>query len=307
MKIDLNLFVVFEAIYCEGNISKAASALNLSQPAVSHALAKLRTHFDDRLFVRQGNAMQPTALAKNVVADVREALHQLQGSLYQSRKFEPATSRKYCTVSMHSSLEASYLPLFTEKLLVESPNLNFTSKRVRRSELENKLASGDIDVAIDILLPVSSNVIHTQIKKDRLVVVARKNHPIFTGKLDLQRYLSQTHVLASARTSGPSLEDFELGRLGIQRKVGLRCQHLLSACRVIMNNDMLLTLPENAARMYKELLPLSIVALPVDLPPIDVHLYWHRNVDKDPANSWLRNKIIQAQGMTKANHSAYIE
>ena len=107
MKIDLNLFIVFEAIYCEGNISKAASALNLSQPAVSHSLAKLRAHFDDKLFIRQGNQMKPTALAKNVIGDVREALHQLQGSLYQSQKFEPATSRKYCTISMHTLLEHS--------------------------------------------------------------------------------------------------------------------------------------------------------------------------------------------------------
>ncbi|MFD2166691.1 LysR family transcriptional regulator [Thalassotalea euphylliae] len=291
MKIDLNLFVVFEAIYCEGNISKAASALNLSQPAVSHSLAKLRDHFGDKLFVRQGNQMRPTTVAKNVIGDVREALNQLHTSLYQSQKFEPATSRKYCTVSMHSSLEASYLPYFAEKLITESPNLNFTSKRVRRSEIETKLASGDIDLAIDILLPVSNNIMHTQLTKDKLVVVAREGHPIFTGKFDMQRYLSQTHVVASARTTGPSVEDYELGRLGIQRKVGLRCQHLLSACRVITNNDMLLTLPENSARMYKALLPIGIVPLPIDVPPLDVHMYWHKNQDKDPANCWLRNKV----------------
>ncbi len=296
--MDLNLFIVFEAIYCEGNISKAASALNLSQPAVSHSLAKLRDQFEDRLFIRQGNQMKPTALAKNVIGDIREALHQLHTSLYQSQKFEPATSRKYCTVSMHSSLEASYLPFFADQLMAESPNMNFTSKRVRRSELENKLASGDIDLAIDILLPVSSNVKHQQLTKDRLVVVARENHPIFTGKLDLQRYLSQTHVIASARTSGPSLEDFELGRLGIQRKVGLRCQHLLSACRVIADNDMLLTLPENSAKMYRELLPIGIATLPIELPPLDVHVYWHSNVDKDPANVWLRTKIINSKGLS---------
>ena len=72
MKVDLNLFRVFEAIYCEGNISKAAAALNLSQPAVSHALAKLRDHYDDRLFIRQGNEMRPTALTKNVIEEVGE-------------------------------------------------------------------------------------------------------------------------------------------------------------------------------------------------------------------------------------------
>ena len=78
MKIDLNLFIVFDAIYCEGNITKAALALNLSQPAVSHSLGKLRNYFDDPLFVRQGNQMRPTAVANNLIADVREALNHLQ-------------------------------------------------------------------------------------------------------------------------------------------------------------------------------------------------------------------------------------
>ncbi len=294
MKIDLNLFTVFEAIYREGNISRAASALNLSQPAVSHALAKLRVVFDDKLFIRKGNQMKPTALAKSVIADVRESLRQLQLSLVQSRQFQPESSRKICTISMHSALEASYLPLLMERLLVRAPLINLSSNRVRRSELENKLASGDIDLAIDILLPVNDSIMHQQIKQDKLVVVGRKNHPLFLKKMSLDDYLEQTHVLVSARTSGPSIEDFELGRLGLQRKIGLRCQHLFSASRVIANSDMLLTLPDNAALMYSEILGLSIAPIPVDLPSVDVHLYWHVNVDKDPANVWLRKQMLLA-------------
>ncbi|MGB6138647.1 MAG: LysR family transcriptional regulator, partial [Shewanella sp.] len=178
MKIDLNLFVVFDAIYCEGNITKAASVLNLSQPAVSHSLGKLRNHFDDPLFIRQGNEMRPTPVAKNVIDDVREALHQLQVCLVQSRQFEPLTSRKSFSLSLHGSLEPYYLPILQEHLSVESPAIHLNSnKRVNRSELENKLASGDIDLAIDALLPVSSNICHTQLQRDQLVVVARKDHP----------------------------------------------------------------------------------------------------------------------------------
>lgn len=294
MKMDLNLFTVFETIYREGNISKAASALNLSQPAVSHALAKLRVHFDDKLFIRKGNHMRPTALAKGVIADVRESLRQLQLSLVQSRQFHPETSRKICTVSMHSALEATYLPLFMERLVHQAPHINLTSNRVRRSELETKLASGDIDIAIDILLPVDDAVKHKRVKQDKLVVVGRKDHPLLQQAISLDDYLAQSHVLVSARTSGPSIEDFELGRLGLQRKIGLRCQHLFSACRVISTNDMLLTLPENAALMYSELLNLSIAPIPVELPSIDVHVYWHVNVDKEPANIWIREQMIEA-------------
>lgn len=300
MKIDLNLFVVFDAIYCEGNITKAASMLNLSQPAVSHSLGKLRTYFDDALFIRQGNEMRPTPVAKNVIADVREALQQLRVCLVQSRQFEPMTSRKHFTLSILGSLEATYLPLLMQNLINESPHISLkSSRRVRRSELENKLASGDIDLAIDTLVPVSNNILHTQLEKDQLVVVARKNHPGIPQKLDLKIYLNLEHILVSSRSSGPGLEDFELSRLGLHRKIALRCQHALAACRIIISSDKVLTLPKTAAEMYSEMLDISIFKMPVELPSLDVHLYWHENVDKEPANKWLRNKLIMAASNTK--------
>ena len=131
--------------------------------------------------------MRPTAVAKNVIADVREALHQLRVCLVQSRQFEPMTSRKHFTLSLLGSLEATYLPKLMQSLIKESPHIDLqSSRRVRRSELENKLASGDIDLAIDTLIPVSDNIVHTQIEQDQLVVVARKNHPAIAQNLDLK-------------------------------------------------------------------------------------------------------------------------
>lgn len=300
MRIDLNLFIVFDAIYTEGNLTRAANVLNLTQPAVSHSLARLRDHFDDPLFVRQSNKMLPTAVAKNVISDVREALHQLQVALQQSRQFDPSSAQKRFAISLHDSLEASYLPYLMRHINNEAPLVDLTSTRVRRSELENKLASGDIDFAIDILLPVGDNICHTQLENDQLVVVAASHHPALNkhpasnNQLDLASYLEQKHVLVSSRVSGPGLEDFELGRLGLQRRVGLRCQHFFSACRVVESSDMLLTMPETAANMFSKVLDIATYPLPVELPGIDVHLYWHINVDKDPANRWLRNKILMA-------------
>jgi len=294
--MDLNLFTVFDAIYTQGNITKAARVLNLSQPAVSHALAKLRSHFDDPLFTRQGNQMRPTAVAKNVVGEVRQALHQLQVSLLQSRQFEPKTSEKHCNLALHPSLEALYLPPLMSGLDRVSPNIKLTSSRIRRKELEDQLACGDIDLAIDVLLPVGDNICHRQVQYDRLVVVAREQHSALVNDkpLDLAAYLKQSHVLVSSRSSGPGIEDFELGRLGLQRRVGLRCQQLFSACQVVASSEMLLTLPETAAAVFARMLGIRVYPLPVELPGIDVHLYWHMNVDKDPANQWLREQLLMA-------------
>lgn len=295
MKVDLNLFVVFDAIYCEGNITKAASALHLSQPAVSHALGKLRRHFDDQLFIRQGNEMRPTPVAKNVISDVREALQKLQVCLAQSRQFEPSTSKKVFALALHGSLEATYLPILMQRLHKEAPDIHLISnKRANRTDLEHKLASGSVDLAMDILLPVGENILQTPLQQDEFVVIARKDHPCMQSPLTMDAYLSQSHVLVSSRSTGPGLEDFELARLGFHRKIGLRCQHSFPACRVVLTSDMLLTLPKSSAQMYSEIFDVVISPLPVELPKTDAHLYWHVNVDKDPANKWLRNKIIMA-------------
>jgi DNA-binding transcriptional LysR family regulator len=294
MKIDLNLFTVFDAIYREGNITAAAKTLNLSQPAVSHALARLRDNFSDPLFIRQGNKMQPTPLAKNVIGDIQESLHQLQVTLVQSKQFDAKVSKKHCAISLHSSLEALYVPFLMQHLSEQAPKMTLACTRLRRTELENKLASGDIDLALDILLPVSNNIKHTRLAQDELVVVSKANASTDPAQLSLERYLAQNHVLVSSRFLGQGIEDFELGRLGLQRKVALRCQHFFSACRIVAHSDMLLTLPKTAATMFSSVLPLNVHPLPVKLPNIDVHLYWHENVDKEPANKWLRNRIFMS-------------
>jgi len=294
MKIDLNLFTVFDAIYREGNITAAAKILNLSQPAVSHALARLRDNFSDPLFIRQGNKMQPTPVAKNVISDIQEALHQLQVSLVQSKQFDAKVSKKHCAISLHSSLEALYVPFLMQRLSEQAPAMTLACTRIRRTELENKLASGDVDLALDILLPVSDTIKHTRLAQDELVVVSKASNLINKETLSLAEYLTKNHVLVSSRFSGQGIEDFELGRLGLQRKVALRCQHFFSACRVVARSDMLLTLPKTAAIMFSKVLSLDVHSLPVELPDIDVHLYWHENVDKEPANKWLRNRILMS-------------
>jgi len=95
------------------------------------------------------------------------------------------------------------------------------------------------------------------------------------------------------------LEDFELSRLGLQRKVGLRCKHHFSACRVLENSDMLLTLPKSVATILATRFAVQVYNLPIDLPSIDLHLYWHKNADRDPANQWLRSLMIHCRNISQ--------
>ena len=132
---------------------------------------------------------------------------------------------------------------------------------------------------------------HARIAGDRMVVVVRKNHPTVKNRLSLESYLKHEHILVSSRRSGPGLEDVELSRLGVQRRVRLRCQHYFAACRVISQTDFVLTMPERYARVANEHFGNRILPFPLEKPTLDVHLYWHSNVENEPANRWLRKQL----------------
>ena len=289
-RLDLNLLHVFDTIYREGSLTRAARALHLTQPAVSHSLSRLREHFDDPLFSRQGNQMVPTPLARRFLESMRPGLTQIQSAVNQFHAFDPANQRKTYSLALRDILESTFLPKLMGRL--ESyPELEIVSQRVPRRDMETQLVAGKLDFAVDVLLPVSNQTGHELLRHDRLVVLARKGHPLTGGGLTLDKYLEAKHVLVSSRSEGPGIEDFELSRFGVQRNIRLRCQHYYAACRVAEGTDLLLTMPENYARIIAERADIDILTTPVDLPGIDVHLYWHKAYEREPALIWFREQL----------------
>lgn len=288
-RLDLNLLHVFDTIYREGSLTRAAKALHLTQPAVSHSLSRLRDHFDDPLFTRQGNQMIPTPLARRFLESMRPGLTQIQSAVNQFHAFDPANQRKTYSLGLRDVLESTFLPQLMQRLDAY-PELEIVSRRIARREMETQLAAGKLDFAVDVLLPVSSQTSHELLRQDRLVVLARQGHP-FAERLDMESYLSAQHVLVSSRTEGPGIEDFELSRLGVQRNIRLRCQHYFAACRVVEETDQLLTMPETYARIIAERADIAIMDPPAELPSIDVHLYWHKAYEKEPALVWFREQL----------------
>jgi len=293
-RVDLNLFTVFEAIYTEGSVTRASQKLNLTQPAISHALNRLRQMFDDPLFVRQGHAMVSTPLARSIIDPIRRSLRSLEVTLNGVHAFDPASTQKRFNLALRDVLESTILPPLMLRIREHAPQVDLAASHVERRELETELAAGTLDAAIDVLLPLSRDIMHTRIYQDSTVVVARKGHPDIDGRLDLDIYRKQDHILASSRRRGLGLEDFELSRFGVERRVQLRCQHYFAACRVVSQTDMLLTMPGRYAHVANEQFGNQILPFPLDVPAFDVFLYWHANVDGDPANVWLREQIMQS-------------
>lgn len=293
-RIDLNLLVVLDAIYTEGGITKASEKLHLTQPAISHSLGRLRTLFKDELFAREGRAMVPTPLARKLIEPVRRALRGLEVTLNELEKFDPATTQKRFTVGVRDVLEATLLPPLLKRVSQSAPSVDIAAIQADRRELESELAAGTLDAALDVLLSPSENILHKKISLDRMVVVARRNHPAVGKRLNLATYLRQHHVLVSSRRSGPGLEDVELNRQGLSRRIRLRCQHYFAACRVVSQTDLILTMPGHYARVANQQFKNQILPLPLEMPPLDAYMYWHTNVDKEPANRWLREQLTLA-------------
>lgn len=289
-RLDLNLLHVFDTIYREGSLTRAARALHLTQPAVSHSLARLREHFNDPLFTRQGNQMVATPLARRFAETMRPGLTQIQSAVNQFHAFDPARQHKTFSLGLRDILESTFLPQLMRNLEAY-PEVEVVSQRIARREMETQLAAGKLDFAVDVLLPVSNQTSHELLRRDQLVVIAGEHYPGIEEGLSLDRYLQARHVLVSSRTEGPGIEDFELSRLGVHRRIALRCQHYYAACRVAECSDLLVTMPETYARMIEQQARVRVLPLPTDMPPLNVHLYWHAAYEKEPALQWFRERL----------------
>ena len=297
-RIDLNLLVVFDTVFTAGSITAASRKLNLSQPAVSHALARLRDVFGEPLFERQGRGIAPTPFARSIAGPVREALGAMERTFGQAAGFEPTTAERHFRIGLREALEPSVLPELSQVICAAGPRLSLASARHDRPRLESDLAVGEFDVALDVLLPVADRVPHERVLTDRLVVIARKDHPrlrrMKRSGWSLDAYLELEHVQVSSRRRGPSLEDVALQSLGRTRRIRLRCQSHAAACRATASTDLVATLPETYARHVLERDTNQVVALPLDGISLETYMYWPANAERDAASRWLRDQVRTA-------------
>ena len=287
--IDLNLFLTFEAIYTHGNLTLASRHLNVTQPAVSNALARLRERLDDPLFIHAGRRMNPTAMAQKMIGPVRQALRLLQSGISVEEEFDPAKSDKVVRLSIGDIGETILLPGLVEKLRRIAPSVTIQAFHVPRRSVPRRLSLGEIDFAVDIPLLASTQLIHDKLMSDQQVCVVGEQHPLADKEqLSLEDYLKMTHILVSSRPRGGGLVDIELGKAGLSRRIGVRLQHYQSAFHMVEQTNLALTTPLQLSRMYK----CRVFPLPFDAPNLELQLYWHVSADQTAMSKWLREQIF---------------
>lgn len=290
-RLDLNLFRVLDAIHTHGGISSAARALHLTQPAISHALGRLREVFDDPLFVRHGNRMIPTERTRNVVADIHEHLNGLFAAVAPAEAFRPETLDIEFRVALRDVLESALLPVLLQRLGSIAPNVRIACRPVARDNFEREFASGSLDLAVDRRVRAGEQVSRLHLADEEVAVVVGEKHFPKKRSLTPDDYINGRHVVVT-HLEGRDPIDSILAETRLSRRVGLRCLHYFSACQVVAASDMMLTMPRAYALELANVLPIRVLALPLPVSPIQVYMYWHASRDEDSAHLWLREQII---------------
>ena len=287
-KIDLNLFVAFEAIYSEDNLSQAAERLSLSQPAVSNILNRLRETTGDPLFVRSGRGMAATPAAHELIQPVRKALKLLESGLQGINDFDPGTSEKSFRIGSHRYPDTLLLPILARRLQDVAPHIDVELFYLKREEAEKQLVSGKIDFYIDTPKINSPSLSNQRIYSDRYVCLLREEHPLARQPLTMEDYLNLSHVLLTLREEGLGLLDTCLAKAGERRRIVLRTRQHEAIAQTIRESNYSSTMParmsDHPGLVQKE--------LPFEVPRIDVRLYWHKNSDIDKASQWFRDMIM---------------
>ena len=303
--MDLNLLRVLDALLSERQLTRAARRVGLSQPAMSHALARLREHLGDPLFVRTPRGLVPTARAAQLAAPLRTALTALEQAFAGAAAFDPTTARRTFTIATADYGSFVIIPRLVERLAREAPGVDLWVHNVASDPVE-QLSLGDVDLVIGPRFgwrELSS--IHTrQLYHERFVCLVRRDHPRVKRRLDLETWVSLPHMFIAPRGRPGGVVDEVLARAGRSRRVALAVPHFLVAPHVVATSDMVVTLGALMAEPFTRLLPLKLVEPPVTLPGFDVQLCWHeRTVPQATRRRQSRRFVVQCPMIHALRHT----
>jgi len=290
---DLNLLVVFDAIYREGSVTRAADKVGLSQPATSNVLTRLRGHLKDELFLRGPEGLRPTPRAMELAPQLHAILTELEHML-ESQAFNPATARRSVTIAAVDYFSVVVAPALLGIIAREAPGVRVQIVPSVGRSLE-ALDQGEIDFAAASLDDVPERFGCSRLIEDRYACLVRKGHPLVDKGLDVRQYAQASHLLVSPRGDARGFVDDELAKTGLTRNVGLVIDHFAAALPIVAKSDLILTAPVlmlNQLKRSEHVVLDSPVETPIRFRYLD--LIWHERLSRHPAQEWLRQVIFRA-------------
>lgn len=292
--IDLNLLRVFHAIVEERSLTRAGERLTLSQPAISYSLGRLRTLFNDPLFIRTRSGMQPTPTALELSEIVGRALCTVREAMRHAERFDPVISTRTFRLSLSDAGELAYLPPICEALGQRAPNVKLQVGATPIGEIEEAMRANRLDFAIGHLPTLTATTHHRTLFEESYVCMTRRRHGLARGAtLSPEQFNEADHIrVTSVEHSHHSVNDAYRTH-GIHRKVALELSHFASVPNVLAVTDWYATLPRRLAHIFNREQQFCIYEPPVQLPGAAVTLHWHGNFDQDEGNVWLRELMAE--------------
>jgi DNA-binding transcriptional LysR family regulator len=291
-RIDLNLLVTLETLLAERNVTKAAARLNLSQPAVSTQLSRLRDIFDDPLLVPARRGMTPTAKALELLGPLREALDKVRSTLHSHRDFPPATARLTFTVACTDYIQAAVVMPLVLALRRKAPGVRIAVHHWNPTLLEQQLASGEVDLGISTPDPGQPHLRHRHLFVETYVLVGRKGHPQLRGGLTIEEFVELEHVIVSPSGGGFTTPvDDALAALGHRRKVVMSAASFLFFPEIVAASDLVALMPRRLLHSQKD--RLTQVIVPWLAEQFDIGLIWHERSHTHAGHRWVRELVAE--------------
>ena len=286
--IDLNLLRLFDAVYRTRNVSRAAELLDLTQPAASQGLTRLRTLVHDPLFMRAAGGVQPTPKAQRLAEPVRQALATLEQALADTASFDPAQASRSFQIHMSDIGESRFLPELMVTLREQAPGVRLETRPLPREQITEALDAGRIDFAFGFL-PMVKETQRLQLLKDRYVVLLRAGHPFArkrrTGKALLEALRELEFV--GVRSHADTLRIVQ--QLRLESRLRLVTEHFMVLPAIVAATDLAAVMPRNIAHGFEG----GYAIVEPEFPQRDfvVSLHWSKRFESDPGNRWLRGVI----------------
>ena len=298
LKVDLNLLVILRALLQTRSVGLTAERLGLSQPAVSRALARLRSQFGDRLLIKGGQSMTPTRLAEQIAGPLSGALSGLEAFLDDGPGFDPATTDRVFRIATTDYGAIAVMPGVLRLLRSAAPSAGIELVPFSR-EAFRRLGEGDLDVVLYSDDPVPPQLHTDMLFTEDYVCVVRTGHPLVAacdkGRIPLDDYLRHAHALVTVFGGRRGVIDDALAQLGLRRHIAIWLPYFATAALLVASSDLVLTVPRRVAMASATPLGLVILQPPFDLDPFGYQLVWHERTHGDAGCAWLRSLCQSAK------------
>jgi DNA-binding transcriptional LysR family regulator len=287
---DLNLLVVFNAVAQEKNFTRAGQRLGLSQPAVSHALSRLRHALKDELFVRTPEGMRPTPRAERMAGPVRTALRELQVTVEPDEFDASETSRSY-PIAANNYAARAVIPALARRMAKLAPSIVLEVQPIGALHVLDQLDAGGVELALTTLIEGGDRFKCVGLLDDEYVAILSSDNPVAAEpELSIEAFAALPHITITSSGDDTHFIDDALADHGLARLVSAKVP-LHSLILMLIGSEALAVVPRRVAADLVTICPLTMRPLPFPSPRVSLSMIWHRRLDNHPAHRWLRGTL----------------